>query len=422
MKITISNCNNIDSGVIEIAEQKLNIKYAINGTGKSTIARAIKLHSETKEGKKTDLSELKPFKHLASKDGNPEISGIDSIKTIKIFDESYINEFIFQPDELIKGSFDIFMRDDEFENGIKEINDLVQVIQQNLSKDPDIADLIGALSEISDSFGKQIKTGIHGSSGIAKALKDGNKVANIPDGLEGYKTFIQGESNFKWVKWQMDGKGYMELSNNCPYCTNDIQEKKPVIRKVGEVYDYKSVENLNKIVSVFTRLDRYFSLETRAVIKSFVANIDGYKDEQVAVLVEIKGQIDRLREKFIKAQNIGFTSLKDVEKVIEGLKSHKIALDTYNHLKSDDTSAKAKIVNDSIDAMLSKASELQGKINRHKKKIEQLIKESGDYINSFMKNAGYRYETVLIPDANGQHRLKLIHTDAKNEIASPEIN
>ena len=41
MNIEIKNCNNIDSGKIQINENKLNIKYAMNGVGKSTIAKAV---------------------------------------------------------------------------------------------------------------------------------------------------------------------------------------------------------------------------------------------------------------------------------------------------------------------------------------------------------------------------------------------
>ena len=41
MLLEIKNCNNIDKASIEIETGKLNIKYAINGTGKSTIAKAI---------------------------------------------------------------------------------------------------------------------------------------------------------------------------------------------------------------------------------------------------------------------------------------------------------------------------------------------------------------------------------------------
>lgn len=41
MEIEINCCNNIDKANITLAEKKLNIKFAPNGTGKSTISRAI---------------------------------------------------------------------------------------------------------------------------------------------------------------------------------------------------------------------------------------------------------------------------------------------------------------------------------------------------------------------------------------------
>ncbi|MBL8497471.1 MAG: AAA family ATPase [Nitrosomonas sp.] len=43
IQIEIKNCNNIDLTVISLEEKRLNIKFAPNGTGKSTIARAILL-------------------------------------------------------------------------------------------------------------------------------------------------------------------------------------------------------------------------------------------------------------------------------------------------------------------------------------------------------------------------------------------
>ncbi len=41
MRLTIRNCNNIENGEFDITDGRLNIKYAINGTGKSTISKAI---------------------------------------------------------------------------------------------------------------------------------------------------------------------------------------------------------------------------------------------------------------------------------------------------------------------------------------------------------------------------------------------
>lgn len=75
MKVEIKNCNNIEEGNIEIKDNSLNIKYAINGTGKTTIAKAIKNKILNE-----DLNTLKPFKYQNNKEIVPKVEGIDSIK------------------------------------------------------------------------------------------------------------------------------------------------------------------------------------------------------------------------------------------------------------------------------------------------------------------------------------------------------
>lgn len=44
--IKIQNCNNIINGELVVEEGKLNIFYGINGTGKTTIAKAIEFSTE----------------------------------------------------------------------------------------------------------------------------------------------------------------------------------------------------------------------------------------------------------------------------------------------------------------------------------------------------------------------------------------
>ena len=61
LEVQIYNCNNIDSGVVCIKKNHLNIKYAINGTGKSTISSSIEgLLNE-------DYESLIPFKYYPNK-------------------------------------------------------------------------------------------------------------------------------------------------------------------------------------------------------------------------------------------------------------------------------------------------------------------------------------------------------------------
>nr|WP_272891700.1 AAA family ATPase [Stutzerimonas stutzeri] len=416
MDIILERCNNIDFGKIEIKEQALNIKYAINGTGKSTIVKSIQCATLSANTGRDHLSTLTPFKFRSSNE-RPAVSGIEQISSVKIFDEKYINDFAFQADELVKGSFEIFIKGPDYEQGIAEINALIEVIKNQLSQDPELDELIDDFGAISSSFGKEVKAGIHASSALAKAFKGGNKVKNIPAELELYKDFIQHSENYRWLKWQQDGKSYLDISCHCPFCTTEIEQKKSIIHKVSEVYEPKSVENLNKIVSTFEKLERYFSEPTKNKVSEFVRCIEGYTKDQIEYLLEIKSQIERLRKLFIDAKTLNFNSFKDFNKAIDAVSNLKIDLDLFTHLQSEETRQKVSIVNNSADQVIKDAGRLQGCIRKQQILIEKLVQKHSVAINNFLKNAGYSYQVTLAEDQSNQHKLKLIHNDLFGEIS-----
>lgn len=418
MEIEIRNCNNIDNGRVALAEGLLNIKYAINGTGKSTISKAILKYVSSRVSGNNELLELKPFKSINDNGVIPAVVGCEAIDSVKVFDESYINEFTYQPDELLKGSFDILIRDENYDSVMAEIEELVSQIKDHFTKDQDIEALISDFDELSSSFGKPTKKGVHGSGAIAKALRGGNKVTNIPEGLEAYQQFIQGENNVKWVKWQLDGGQFIEETDSCPYCVSDVKEAKETIKRVGEVYDSKSIQSLNKLVQIFQRLDKYFSTQSREIISAFVSSVDGYTEEQVGYLLEIKDQIDRLNDRFKQLKNIGFFTFKDVGKVIDELRNYTIDSNLYSHLQSEESLDKITKVNGSIEELIAKAGQLQGRIAVQNKYIERVVQDNKSNINAFLRNAGYKYTVDLIEDEAGTHRLKLIHSDLDSEEVS----
>lgn len=128
MHIQIQNCNVIESGAIDIQPHKLNIKYAINGTGKSTIAKAIEANVTGDEDK---LKQLLPFKYEDDSDNHqPSISGLEDFHSIQIFNEDYVNQYVYQPDELIKDSFTIFVKTPDYERNMAEITQLLESISQ----------------------------------------------------------------------------------------------------------------------------------------------------------------------------------------------------------------------------------------------------------------------------------------------------
>jgi len=255
MKLTIKHCNNIDEGSIDVEENTLNIKYAMNGTGKSTIARAIELHLRD-DG---SMAELTPFKVLESgeTDAQPQITGLDGVSSVAIFNDEYIDQFAFQQDEILQDSFGIFIKTPDYDAHIAEIDKITTEITNTFRDSTEIDKVIGDLATLSESFGKS-KKGYSAASALAKGIGKGNKVANIPKGLESHTAYLKSSLNAKWLKWQMDGNTYVDVSDNCPYCTSPTSDKKDTIAQVSKEYDAKSVEHLNRIVSFLKAWDSTF--------------------------------------------------------------------------------------------------------------------------------------------------------------------
>ncbi len=127
--ITFTDCNSITEAQITLRRGSLNIKYGPNGIGKSTIARALVLNAQGADA----LQELLPFKYRQSNSGKaPEVVGADEIKNVLVFDEHYVSHFVFQPDEVVKNSFEIFIKTPEYEKGIEELEAIFEGPQEGV--------------------------------------------------------------------------------------------------------------------------------------------------------------------------------------------------------------------------------------------------------------------------------------------------
>ncbi len=431
MKVELTNCNNIEKGEIKLVKNSINIKYGINGIGKSTISKAIKYYITDKNNSSSELSKLKPFKYIDNPNkNNPEISGIDSIKNVAIFNEDYISQHLFQPNDVLKNSFDILINNDAYQRGMSEINDLVKDISKTFEDNNDIEIMLNDLNELLQSFGTA-KT-LSKASGFYKAVGKGNMVENIPNELIIYKDFIQHDSNTKWLKWQMTGKDYLNISSCCPYCTSsDIEEKKETIEAVAKKYNSKLIEHLNKIIKTISKLKEYFTIDSYDKIIKISKSINGLQKEQESFILEIREQIKTLIEKLQNVKKLGFQSLKDFDKVDETIKTYKIYISYMTHLNTNITKEKILKINTSLDEILEKSSQLQGKVNIQKKQIKDTIEKHKKDINTFLKYAGCNYSINIEEDnENSPYKIQLIHNDfigsnidnAKNHLSFGEKN
>ena len=412
--IEIKNCNNIDSGNIIIFEAKLNIKFGVNGTGKSTIAKALKYRIDSPE----KLKELTPFKvkNESNSKTKPDLVIPENIKSVMIFNEEYLSQFIYKEDELISNSFEIFIKSQNYIKSAENIDSILEGIKKVFSENQELHQIINDFESLSKSFIATQK-GLSKKSAIYKALKDGNKQENIPESLKGYTPFLKDNTCTNWLDWQIKGEQFIDISDDCPYCTSLITDKKETIKSVSKTYDKNIIKNFTAIIESIKNLGDYFSEEAKTTLETITKKHTGLEDSEMNYIVVIKQQIDDLLVKLKALKEISTKSFREDEKVEEKIKTLKIDLNFFDRFKSEKSKKIIESLNLSLDEVLKKIGELQGEVNKQRIEVKNLIKKYQISINQFLKKAGYKYE-VLITDNDGEdYKLRLKHIESDERIS-----
>ncbi len=407
--VNISNCNSIEKAVISMTKGTLNIKYGPNGLGKSSIAHAI-LSSVAGDG---SLQKLKPFKYRGTEgQGEPSVTGTEAIKSVLVFDDLYVSQFAFQKDEVLKNSFEIFIKTDAFMVAMGEIESLLSGIKSTFDSNESLAATISDLKELRDAFGVTKSGAISKSSKGYKAFGSGNKVENIPDHLKPFQDFIKSEQPAPWISWQTNGNKFIDLSDNCPYCSTSLTDsgKKDVAKAVAKNYDSKTIEHLNALQLIIERLGKYFESSCRDQLGAITKSKIELTPEESNFLSALRGDVETLIAKLEGLRSMSFFVLRDVANIENEIAKLQINLDLLNKLNSEDTKSVVNPINAKLIELSEKVGELKGKINKHKNQIEKSIVENQDGINGFLSSAGYKYSVVIISEADS-YRMKLTHRD-----------
>lgn len=412
--INIENCNNIDIGKIEIIPKYLNIKYGINGTGKSTIANSIRYCIEDSKNGSNTLNNLKSFKNY-NNDIEPKVEIQGDIKEVLIFNDEYIEKHVFLENDLIENSFEILICDETYEKNRENINTYIDQLRKFFHNNEALEDMIQNLEALNKAFGTSKK--ISKSSPFFKALGEGNNINpdNIPEELKSYSDFIISENNNNWAKWHLDGKKFVNISDNCPFCSIKDDEKKELIKKLSETYNHNNLKHLNNIIEIIKELDQYFIENTYKELLKICNSSDGLDDTEINYLTEVKNQINTLLNKLYFLRTIDFYSLKDIKKKEElkiELDKYIINLEYLSHLKSDSNNQQINILNDKIKDIQEETNKIYGEIQKQNHHIKKLIQENNDKINYFLEHAGYNYSVNIEEDNDKKdYKLRLVHND-----------
>lgn len=409
--ITITDCNSITEARITLRRQSLNIKYGPNGVGKSTISRALVLNAQGEDA----LQDLLPFKYRQGDSGKaPAVVGADEIKNVLVFDEDYVSQFVFQPDEVVKNSFEIFIKTPEYQAGIDELEAIFEGLKKVFLENEALDDVIASFTELRNAFTITKSGGIAKTSKGFKALGMGGKLATIPKPLLGFEKFLHSDDPAGWLSWQSKGKGYLELSDNCPFCSAPNLDKKTAVH-VSEEYESAAVKNMSALRLVIDKLARFFVPERFDQLRKITTSLEELSPEQDQFLASLRGQVETLLDKFTALKQLSFVSLRDEPDMDKALRSLKIELELLDALNSEDTQGVVGTMNAQLDQVAQQINEIKKRVGIQKAQVAKSIERNQVEINEYLRSAGYRY-AVRIESSGDSYRMILEHEDAPGHL------
>lgn len=416
--IKIQNCNNIANGEIPIHSNKLNIMFGRNGTGKSTVARAITLASQNKQ-----LAELAPY-GLSSEDAPPQIEGIPT-GNIAIFDEEYVRQYVYQTDTLIKNTFQVLIRSKEYDDAKNNIDDALSRIKSTITGRQEIIDLQSNIGTLIETIKLTSGNRIARRGGTKGILEGKGAYFNPPAELTELKPFFQENTVSKWAVWRLQGFDQFGNKGCCPYCSTGDSEKTNTINKVfADSFDKASVETAAAIFKSLEALKPYLNEEKT----SGLVSLFGVKDDLEVLetqLTKLRAEAHYLHDRLtsivsFNGSSVDRDNIADLESKLTEMKIDFRAINDY--FVSETTNAEIKTINAEVDSLLDKVNVIKGEIGKYNKYIQDKIKDRKQDINEFLSIAGFRYsfDVELSGENNARALLKFIMPDGNpGDLLSP---
>lgn len=408
--IQIHNCNNIKNGTVRIEPNKLNIKYGINGTGKTTIANAIKY--SVKEDKLQDLQS-----YYSTDKASIEVS--PKFNKILVFNEEFINQVVFVEDEVIENSFEVFLKTPDYEAKKRQLDEHLKILREIVVEDSEIVDLKNKLMTINGKFSRT-STGKLSTTGVLKSLLSKQNLYNIPTELESYRPFIENaDSNIAWIDWVNKGEAFDNI-DCCPYCSEGLKEnhiqKKEIFKKT---YKKKDSQNLKEILELVQELKEFISDEKYNDLIKYIKSET--PDDVIKMIVgKLTTELDLLISRFdaisdFGRKNIAMADISDIEQQISHM---EIPVDIFEIFRGEKLLNIFSRINEKIVQLKGEVSSLKKEMGELKGLLLATINASQMDINDFLKTAGINYEIEIRAEdeTNSKTILKQCFSDEMSNV------
>jgi len=381
--LKLENCNNISKCDISLEKDTLNIYYAMNGTGKSTIGKAFELLSKGEE-----LESLKPF----NGDVKPTGTLSEELNDVLLFNEEFVNTIVFNKNEVIDGAFNIFIKSPRYD-------ELQTAINEKLSKihfDPETFENLGELFRVGESVLKKFTLTTGGQIkkvGLMKNLTNSQSIFTLPEKIKKFQPLMSQDYNIDWVGWKNEG-GKFDDNDICPFCADDLETDYQMEKDVfSNSYSKSGVKSIIEMMSFFDSVKDYMNPEKTEILNKCIREL---KDEAVISLwinkfySELNFIIGKVKS--VIEFNSYVAQKDDISKLEEQLTNLQIDASALEIFNSEKVSDLVKSINKEVESLLKETEALKKNIGELTGYIGTATKKAVKDINDFLFIAGITYE------------------------------
>jgi len=400
IQIKINNCNNIKELNFKVIKDHLNIKYAMNGTGKSSIAKIIKAYVEGKD--------IKKFKTFGS-EIDPHIEISENINKVEVFNEDFVNQIVFKESEVIPNAFDVFIKSQNYDEKLSALNERLKELKTGITENEEIITLLNIFREVSSKISFNANQTSIKKNPFVKSILSKENIYKIPKELEKYTPFIQNHSlNIDWIDWKQKGSNYDQIAG-CPYCAEELPKsynnEKDVFNKT---YTKASIKHVKDMLENCEKLADYINNEKYSILLSCIkeTNDEEFVEMNLRKYVE---EMNYLRNKIEKCNSFDSVNFKseEISKLDEYVKSLKIKVEGIDFFNIDKTLGIIIDINERLDKLLQEIDSVKKDIGSLKGIIQSSANNSILDINTFLKQAGINYEIFITPVSQSEAKTVL---------------
>ncbi len=399
IKAEINNCNNITSATISLQKNHLNIRYAMNGIGKSTIALAIE-HFVKGES----LSSLKTFGSSVA----PTCNITGECNNVLVFNEKYVEGFVLQESEAIPNSFDVFIKTPQYDEKSASIDNKLKNIHLDSSKyKDDFNTLISACRAIILKL-PVTTTGALREGGTYKSLTTSLSPYKPPKELLKFTPLMEKNYTVKWVAWKHEGSKY-DINEICPFCSIGLEPEYNMQKRIfTESYAKADVKNRMELLTFVRTLDEFMEESAKATLYQC---IQGLQDDaatrlwianfrsELVFLVEVITKFDTFDPHQVRIDNIS-----KLDEQLTGLIIDTSGLQIFKSKKVEEL---FESVNASIRVLQKETESLKREIGELTRLLVSSCKNASADINNFLETAGINYIFDIFPESEGESRTIL---------------